>query len=122
MKINDKKQILTDEDPNDLIVRSLNKSKRKEIVTNAIATSAFILMILPICAIFTFIYYGYGISESRGNHFLKVIEHTIAITEPNLLVDTENISHEIDLFSMTGVVDLYKQVGSKSKLMNTTSY
>lgn len=104
------------------IIRSLNKSKRKAIITNASITSTFILMILPICALFTIIYYGYGWKESRGNEFLQTVADTVAITEPNLLVDVNDITHEIDLFSMTGTFNLYKQIGSDHKLAHINNY
>src|SRR5690625_1937214 len=91
------------EDVNERITRSLNKSKRRSLIANGIVSCAFILMILPVCAMITFIYYGYGMGESRGNEFVKVIEGTIAITEPNAYA--ERIIHEVGVFSMTGFVD-----------------
>lgn len=105
--------------PNNDLIKSLNKSKRKAIFTNAVITLSLILMILPICAVFTFTYYGYGIKDSRGNNFLKVIEDTIAITEPNTVVDIENVRDEIKLFSMTGHFDLYKKIGHQEKHIRT---
>lgn len=109
-------------DSNTQIIRSLNKSKRRAIFTNATITISITLLILPIFTIFTLIYYGYGFDESRGNEFLKVVESTISITEPNLIVDGDHINHDIDLFSMTGDFQLYKKVGLENKFVRTESY
>lgn len=105
--------------PNSRLMKSLNKGKRKAIFTNAVITLSLILMILPICAVFTFTYYGYGIKDSHGNRFLEVVEDTIAITEPNTLVDISNVRDEIKLFSMTGHFDLYKQIGHQESYIRT---
>lgn len=108
--------------PNDQVMKSLQKGKRKAFFSNAMVTSAFILMILPICAVFTVIFYGWGITESRGNNFLKVVENTVAMTEPNMLVDVDHITYDLGLFSMTGTFDVYKQIGSSSTHVTTESH
>lgn len=105
--------------PNNEHMRSLNRSKRKAIISNALMAMALFLMILPICTIFSFIYYGYGISDSRGNNFIQVAADTISITEPNTTVDFQNISVSVGLLSMQGQFDVYKQIGNSQEYLRT---
>jgi hypothetical protein len=100
-------------------MRSLNKGKRKAIISNALMTIALALMILPICTIFSFVYYGYGIADSRGNNFIQVAADTISITEPNATVDFQNIRTNVGLFNMEGHFDIYKQIGNSQKHLRT---
>ncbi|MFD1608520.1 anti-sigma factor [Oceanobacillus luteolus] len=100
-------------------MKSLNKGKRKAIISNALMTIAIALMILPICTIFSFVYYGYGIADSRGNNFIQVAADTISITEPNATVDFQNIRTNVGLFSMEGDFDIYKQIGNNQKHLRT---
>ncbi|MBP1970365.1 hypothetical protein J2Z83_002483 [Virgibacillus natechei] len=96
-------------------MKVLNQSKRKAIITNTLVTASFILMILPITTAFTFLYYGYGIDQSKGNQFLKVITDTITITEPNTRVELDSINENISPFSMSTTMDLYKRIGKREK-------
>lgn len=107
--------------PNKKHMKSLNKGKRKAIISNALMTIALILMILPVCTIFSFVYYGYGIADSRGNDFIQVAADTISITEPNATVDFQNIRTSVGLFSMQGHFDIYKQIGNSQKHLRTDS-
>lgn len=105
--------------PKNVHMKTLNKGKRKAIIFNALMSLALILMILPICTIFSFMYYGYGFADSRGNNFIQVAADTISITEPNATVDFENIRSSIGLFSMEGQFDIYKQIGSTYEHVRT---
>lgn len=105
--------------PNNNHMKSLNKGKRKAIISNALMTISLILMILPICTVFSFIYYGYGIADSRGNNFIQVAADTISVTEPNASIDYQNIRTSVGLFSMEAHFDIYKQIGKKQEYIRT---
>ena len=70
-------------------------------------------MILPLCTLGSYLYYGLGGKESTGNQLMETAAVTVATTMPNVLVDTSGLKSQVKLFGMNTEFPLQKQIGTK---------
>lgn len=88
-----------------------NKSYLRISVLAVIST----LMILPVCTLGSYLYYGLGGNSSRGSEFIHTAAITLSLTEPNLQIDAANIRSRVELFGMKADFPLQRQVGNEQK-------
>lgn len=98
----DKKQLTTDDSLT--LKRAIKSSKWKLILT----TITVILLIVPTCYIFTFMYYAYG---TKSTTLMDITSKTLYVTEPNTTLEELEFDMDFSLFSMGLVFEQYKQIG-----------
>ncbi|NPC92015.1 anti-sigma factor [Bacillus sp. WMMC1349] len=75
------------------------------------------LMILPLCTLGSYLYYGLGGHDSRGNELVKTASITVAVTKPNIQVDTDALVNRVQLFGIKTEFPLKKQIGNVTKVV-----
>ncbi|KXZ20773.1 anti-sigma factor [Bacillus nakamurai] len=93
----------------------LSYGKRKSYLRISVLAVISTLMILPLCTLGSYLYYGLGGKESTGNQLMETAAVTVAITMPNVLVDTSGLKSQVKLFGMNTEFPLQKQIGTKTK-------
>ncbi|GGA90766.1 anti-sigma factor [Ornithinibacillus halotolerans] len=86
------------------VKRAINFSKWKLILT----TLSIVLMIIPTCYIFTFMYYAFG---TKSTTLMDVASKTLYITEPNTTLEEMEFDMDFSIFSMGLSFEQYKQIG-----------
>lgn len=93
----------------------LQYGKNKSYLRISVLAIISTLMILPVCTLGSYLYYGLGGNSSRGSEFIHTAAITLSLTEPNLQIDTENIRSRVELFGMKADFPLQRQVGKEQK-------
>ncbi len=93
----------------------LSYGKRKSYLRISVLAVISTLMILPLCTLGSYLYYGLGGKESTGNQLMETAAVTVATTMPNVLVDTSGLKSQVKLFGMNTEFPLQKQIGTKTK-------
>ncbi|EWH23827.1 anti-sigma factor [Bacillus haynesii] len=75
------------------------------------------LIILPLCTLGSYLYYGLGGHESKGNELVQTASMTVAVTNPNIQVDTEALVNKVKLFGIQTQFPLKKQIGNVTKVV-----
>ena len=75
------------------------------------------LIILPLCTLGSYLYYGLGGHESKGNELVQTASMTVAVTKPNIQVDTEALVNKVKLFGIQTQFPLKKQIGNVTKVV-----
>lgn len=88
--------------------------KRKSYLRISVLAVISTLMILPLCTLGSYLYYGMGGKHSTGNEFMETAAVTVALTMPNVLVDTSGLKSQVKLFGMNTEFPLQKQIGTKT--------
>ncbi|MEC1732143.1 anti-sigma factor [Bacillus mojavensis] len=88
--------------------------KRKSYLRISALAVISTLMILPLCTLGSYLYYGMGGKHSTGNEFMETAAVTVALTMPNVLVDTSGLKSQVKLFGMNTEFPLQKQIGTKT--------
>ncbi|MGG3622788.1 anti-sigma factor [Bacillus gobiensis] len=118
-------QMLLDEemfdDPNEASISPekqraiLQYGKNKSYLRISVLAIITTLMILPVCTLGSYLYYGLGGNSSKGSEFIHTAAITLSLTEPNLQIDTANIKSRVELFGMKADFPLQRQVGNEQK-------
>ncbi len=88
--------------------------KRKSYLRISVLAVISTLMILPFCTLGSYLYYGMGGKHSTGNELMETAAVTVALTMPNVLVDTSGLKSQVKLFGMNTEFPLQKQIGAKT--------
>ncbi|MED1738414.1 anti-sigma factor [Bacillus swezeyi] len=75
------------------------------------------LIILPLCTLGSYLYYGLGGHESKGNTLVQTASMTVAVTKPNIQVDTDSLVNKVQLFGIKTQFPLKKQIGNVTKVV-----
>ncbi|MBU8787899.1 MULTISPECIES: anti-sigma factor [Bacillus] len=75
------------------------------------------LIILPLCTLGSYLYYGLGGHDSKGNELVQTASMTVAVTQPNIQVDTDALVNKVKLFGMKAQFPLKKQIGNVTKIV-----
>ncbi|MFN2746857.1 anti-sigma factor [Bacillus sp. z60-18] len=75
------------------------------------------LIILPLCTLGSYLYYGMGGHESKGNALVQTASMTVAVTKPNIQVDTDALVNKVQLFGIKTQFPLKKQIGNVTKVV-----
>lgn len=98
---------------------SINESKQKKIIqigkntarnTTVMISLAFLLLIIPIITLSTYLYYGIN---GKADKLIEITGQTLYVTKPNISLEEMEIEDEINLFSMKIDFDLFKKIGSE---------
>ncbi|MHA7765112.1 anti-sigma factor [Bacillus atrophaeus] len=92
----------------------LSYGKRKSYLRISVLAVISTLIILPLCTLGSYLYYGLGGKQSTGNEFMETAAVTVALTMPNVLVDTSGLKSQVKLFGMNTEFPLQKQIGTKT--------
>ena len=73
------------------------------------------LIILPLCTLGSYLYYGVGGADSKGNHFMETAAVTVALTKPNVAIDMKDLKGQVKLFGMNTELKLQNKLAIKQK-------
>ncbi|MBR0013087.1 anti-sigma factor [Bacillus subtilis] len=89
--------------------------KRKSYLRISVLAVISTLMILPLCTLGSYLYYGMGGKHSTGNEFMETAAVTVALTMPNVLVDTSGLKSQVKLFGMNKTGHYFTHPSNKSE-------
>lgn len=97
----------------------LQYGKRKSYLRISVLAVISTLIILPLCTLGSYLYYGVGGAESKGNHFMETAAVTVALTKPNVAIDMKDLKGQVKLFGMNTELKLQKQIGNKTEAIGS---
>ena len=92
--------------------RTVSRSKLKLVL----GMLTVLLMILPVCYMFTFFYYAFG---TKSTTLMDVTSQTLYVTEPNTSLEELEFDMEYTPFSMQLKFEQYKRIGKEDFKVNT---
>jgi hypothetical protein len=104
------------------LAKMMKKAQQKFFFRNTLLVVSFILTIVPLLTMFTFVYYGWGREHNRGNEFIETIRTVREMTAPNVYVDYDTVDVEIKPFTMTVTTDKYKLFGDERRYLGNDTY
>jgi hypothetical protein len=104
------------------LAKMIKKAQQKFFFRNMLLVLSFILVIVPLLTMFTFVYYGWGREHNRGNEFIETIRTVSEMTVPNVYVDYDTVDDEIKPFTMTVTTDKYKLIDDKKSYIGKDTY
>ncbi|WP_027409369.1 anti-sigma factor [Anoxybacteroides tepidamans] len=100
----------------------VKKAQQTFFFRNTLLVVSFILSIVPLLTMFTFIYYGWGREQSRGNDFIRTIRTVNKMMVPNVYVDYDTVANDIKPFTMSVTTDKYKMFGDQRSYLGKDTY
>ncbi|MFS0655041.1 anti-sigma factor [Bacillus sp. 179-C3.3 HS] len=97
----------------------LQYGKRKSYLRISVLAVISTLIILPLCTLGSYLYYGVGGAESKGNHFMETAAVTVALTKPNVAIDMRDLKGQVKLFGMNTELKLRKQIGNQTEAIGS---
>ncbi|GCD82648.1 putative anti-sigma-M factor YhdL [Parageobacillus thermoglucosidasius] len=104
------------------LAKMMKKAQQKFFFRNTLLVVSFILTIVPLLTMFTFVYYGWGREHNRGNEFIETIQTVSEMTAPNVYVDYDTVDDEIKPFTMIVTTDKYKWMDDKKIYLGKDTY
>jgi hypothetical protein len=100
----------------------IKKAQQRFFFRNTLLVISFILVIVPLLTMFSVVYYASGGDHGKGNDFIRTIRTVSEMTDPNVYVDYDTVSDEINPFTMSVTTDKYKMIDDKRNYLGKDTY